>query len=91
MRDRMRAAVLGAILAGTAGCRSGPPNPYPEDVVETFMVTCRANAPERICTCSIDRIQRRFTLEEFRAFEQRIVQGELPKELIDATADCRGR
>jgi hypothetical protein len=89
MRKRIRAAVLGAVLAGGAGCGGGPPNPYPDEVVDNFVTACRANAPEKVCTCAIDRIQRRFTLDEFRAFEQRLAQGETPKELVDAVADCR--
>jgi hypothetical protein len=80
--------VTGVVMA--AGCKGGPPNPYPEDVVRNFVTACRSNAAESVCECAIDRIQRRFTLDEFKAFEDRMARGETPKELIDAVADCRG-
>jgi hypothetical protein len=69
----------------------GPPNPYPPDVVETFVTSCRANADERVCRCAIDHIQRRYSLDEFRAFEERIGKGETVKEMIDTVADCVGK
>jgi hypothetical protein len=83
--------ILGTGVAIGAACKGGPPNPYPEDVVANFVTACRTNAAESICTCAIDKIQRRFTLDEFRGFEQRMAQGQSPKELIDSVAECRGR
>jgi hypothetical protein len=88
---RRQLVLLGVVLATGTGCKGGPPNPYPDDVVDNFVSACRANAAERVCTCAIDRIQRRFTLDEFRAFEERMAQGETPKELVDSVADCQGR
>jgi hypothetical protein len=88
---RLHVLALGTGMAVVAGCKGGPPNPYPEDVVRNFVTACRTNAPERTCECAIDKIQRRFTLDEFRAFEERMAQGEAPKELVDSVADCRGR
>lgn len=73
------------------GCRSGPPNPYPTEIVEAFVAACKANAAESVCRCAIDHIQRRFSLDEYLAFEKRIAQSEVSKELVDATAECRGR
>ena len=88
---RRYCAILGTGVAIAAACKGGPPNPYPEDVVTNFVTACRTNAAESICTCAIDKIQRRFTLDEFRGFEQRMAQGASPKELIDSVAECRGR
>jgi hypothetical protein len=82
---------LGLVFLVLCGCRGGPPNPYPSEVVETFVASCRTNAPESVCRCAIDRIQRRWTLEEFKAFEARMADGEVPKELVDTAAECRGR
>jgi hypothetical protein len=71
------------------GCGGGPPTPYPAEVVEAFVVSCRTKADEAVCRCSIDRIQRRWSLDEFKAFEARVAKGEVPKELVDSVADCR--
>jgi hypothetical protein len=82
---------LGALVLALWGCRGGPPNPYPSEVVETFVASCRTNAAESVCRCAIDRIQRRWSLDEFRAFEARMADGAAPKELVDTAAECRGR
>ena len=36
-------------------------------------------------------LQKRFSLDQYLAFEKRIEQNDTPKELVDATAECRGR
>ena len=81
-------AIAGSTLFG---CSSGRAAPYPTEIVEAFVTACKANAPESLCRCAIDTIQRRFSLDEYLAFAERITQKEVPKELADATAECRGR
>jgi hypothetical protein len=81
----------GLALLAIASCGGGPPNPYPDDVVKNFVDSCRTRAAESVCTCAIDKIQRRWTLDEFKALEARLAQGEMPKELVDTVADCAGR
>lgn len=90
MRPGWRRGSLVLLLA-VWGCRGGPPNPYPSEVVETFVGSCRTRAEETICRCAIDRIQRRWSLEEFKAFEARMGGGDIPKELVDTVADCQAR
>ena len=87
-RHRVRVAAL-VLLA--AGCGGSPPNPYPQEVVDNFVTSCRTHAEERVCQCAIDRIQRRFSLDEFLAFEERIAQGEIVKDVMDTVTDCVGR
>jgi hypothetical protein len=70
---------------------SAPPTRYPSEIVEAFVAACKTNAEESLCRCAIDRIQRKFSLDEYLAFENRIAHREVPKELADATAECRGR
>jgi hypothetical protein len=86
-----RAIGVGLALLAAQGCGGGPPNPYPSEVVETFVASCRTRVGESVCRCAIDRIQRRWSLDEFKAFETRMAQGEVPKELVDSVADCQGR
>jgi len=70
---------------------SAPPSAYPSEIVEAFVAACKINAEESLCRCAIDRIQRKFSLDEYLAFENRITHREVPKELADAVAECRGR
>jgi hypothetical protein len=87
----------GAILAGlvvvgllflAAACGGGPPNPYPAEMVENFVASCRTRTDETVCRCSIDRIQRRYSVEEFKAFEARMSNGHVVPELLDTVAEC---
>jgi hypothetical protein len=80
---------VGLVLLALSGCRGGPPNPYPPEVVEAFVASCRTKADESICRCAIDRIQRRWSLDEFKAFEARLAHGDVPKELVDSVDGCK--
>jgi hypothetical protein len=80
---------VGLVLLALSGCRGGPPNPYPPEVVEAFVASCRTKADESICRCAIDRIQRRWSLDEFKAFEARLADGDVPKELVDSVDGCK--
>jgi hypothetical protein len=91
MRGRGGAAIGAGLVLLAAGCGGGPPNPYPPEVVDTFVASCRSHSEEAVCRCAIDRIQRRYSLDEFRAFEARIAKGEAVKELIDTVSDCVGK
>jgi hypothetical protein len=84
---RKRAAVSVVLLAAACG---RPVDVYPPDVVANFMATCQKRSPQPVCRCAIDALQRRVTLEQFQAFEAKIRGGELPKEIVDAVAQCRG-
>lgn len=88
----MRRLLLLASLVLAAACEQAIERPYPDAVVEAFMTSCRAQRGATLasCTCSIEKIQRTFTLEQFRAFEQQLAQGHPPGELFDAIAECRG-
>lgn len=88
----MTRRLLLAALVLLAACKPAIENPYPPEVVETFMASCREQrgATMASCSCSIDKLQRAFTLEEFRAFELRLAAGQIPKEMLDAVAECQG-
>jgi hypothetical protein len=79
--------VLLAVLGVACGERGG--RVYPADVVEHFMRGCTANASRATCGCALAALERRFTLDEFRAFEARMARREVPKDVVDAVASCR--
>jgi hypothetical protein len=62
---------------------------YPPDVVENFITSCSERGDARACRCTMDAIRRRFTIDEYRAFEARIVRKDVPRELLAALEDCR--
>jgi hypothetical protein len=85
-------AALSLLLAGLAACSQPAEHRYPDEVVEAFMASCNAQRGTTVagCACSIDKLQRAFTLEQFHAFEQQLAKGETPKEMFDVIAECRG-
>jgi len=86
----VRARLL-ALLVLAAACRDRG-HPYPPEVVENFLRACIATGgSEAACQCSLDAVRRRYTIDEYRAIEQRVARGEVLPELANLTADCRGR
>jgi hypothetical protein len=84
---RFRTASL-LILLALAACGGDADEPYPPDLVTNFLKSCQVKGTKVGCECAIDRIQRKFTLDEFKAFEARMAKGEAPPELMNAIADC---
>jgi hypothetical protein len=78
---------LGSVVLAAACARHE--DVYPPDVVRNFLTACVPRADERICRCALDALQRRFSLEQFRAFEARMRAGDMPKEMLDAVTGCR--
>jgi hypothetical protein len=64
-------------------------NSYPPDVVKNFVDSCKQRSSERTCACAIRAIQRRYTLEQFMAFEAEMRQGRVPGEMMEVVADCQ--
>ena len=74
---------------------------YPPDVADGFLASCIAKLPAgqeqnrdlfaASCRCMLDRIQEKYTLEEFKALEKRMADGSgnVQEELGPIVADCR--
>ncbi len=88
-RSIARCLPLLAVVA--VACGGDPPtvHQYPKEIVDNFIKSCRERGDEANCRCAIDRLQNTFTLEQFQAMEARLAKGEVPKEMVDAVADCR--
>jgi hypothetical protein len=77
-----------AVLLATACSRRG--NDYPPEVVANFLRACRSRASEGSCRCSLEKIQQRYTADEYRALEGSVAATrQAPKELLDIIAACR--
>ena len=67
----------------------GQMDAYPPEMIQNFLTSCEARGDRRSCRCTIDAIRRRFTVDEYRAFEGRVAKGEVPGELLAVVDDCR--
>ncbi|MBE9127509.1 MULTISPECIES: hypothetical protein [unclassified Coleofasciculus] len=73
-------------------------NKYPPQVVTNYMRGCQQSAvngglseaqAERVCACTINRFQARFTIEQFRELLQRAREtGGQPQELVEIGQAC---
>lgn len=65
---------------------------WPDDVQENFMNSCTFLGDDAICECALDRLQDRYSLEEFNRLEVRTrTNRQLPSAVTDIIADCRLR
>lgn len=93
----MRAFGIGCCLAVLASCTSG----WPEENVLVFKQSCLAKAkttspaaPEAAlaayCNCTAERLQKRYSFEEFTEQEARMAaSGQIPAEVQDVVGECR--
>ena len=71
-------------------------NEYPPKVVKAFVDSCKKTAEKpKACPCLAEKIQERFTHEEFMEEEKIIASGKPSKTLLDfmkkAIPECGGR
>ncbi len=90
MSKLLRLAIL---LVAPASCGGGSSHKYPSQVRDNFMKSCGApsggSAPaDKVCVCSFDAIQKKYTVKQFAAIEDKISQGGSPEELISIVNKC---
>lgn len=78
--------------APTAG-NSNSARAYPQETVDAFLKSCEGAGSDRtFCTCVFEKVQAKYTLEEFAAVEEQIQSGEPSKEFVEfsekARAEC---
>ncbi|MEC4894420.1 MAG: hypothetical protein SAL07_13915 [Oscillatoria sp. PMC 1051.18] len=72
-------------------------NTYPQELVEVFTQSCVTSAVDSglteqpaqfICSCSIQKFQNRYTLEEFIELTQQTPAGTIPEVFTEITSSC---
>ena len=88
-----------AALALLAGCGARWPEENRDAFTRNCLATARKNKPQApeqalvdYCDCAADGLQRRYTLEQFEAIEQRSMREKKPAtELIEVVEECARR
>jgi hypothetical protein len=64
---------------------------YPADVTQNFMNSCQmtSGGNQEICSCLLDKIQKKYTYEEFSAIEVKMQAGQTPSDFLDFFAKVR--
>ena len=75
---------------GLIGCSKK--NDYPAEVVTNFMNSCMSSGGSAdSCSCTLNKVQAKFTFAEFTALEQQIVAGnaEATQKIVSLGESCR--
>jgi len=88
--------IFGAILFASFILTSCGPkkNDYPADVIQNFMNSCQSTSDgdQKLCSCLLDKIQEKYTFEEFLAIDAKMQAGQTPSEFLDfvgkASVEC---
>ncbi|MEQ9670799.1 hypothetical protein [Coleofasciculus sp. G2-EDA-02] len=69
-----------------------PTNAYPPEIVQIYLENCVGDRPEEIrafCTCTIEKIQETYTLDEFIEIGQELQDGQPePEEFRQIITSC---
>lgn len=66
-------------------------NEYPAAAAENFVKSCAASSDgkQELCLCVLDKIQQKYTYEEFSRMEEEMQAGETPTEFLDFMEEAR--
>ena len=63
---------------------------YPENVVQEFLKSCEAaGSDSTFCRCVLDKVQAKYTLEEFSVIESKMNAGQTPEEFVEFSGKVR--
>jgi hypothetical protein len=63
---------------------------YPQETVDAFLKSCEtAGSDKAFCGCVLDKLQARYTHEEFQVIEDEIQAGEPSSEFVEFSENAR--
>jgi hypothetical protein len=88
----MKTLVLSIALALLSpACKERDHYYYPPFVVQNFMNQCvTSGSSQEVCSCALERVQRKFSLEEYNLMEMKTVGEKAPPdEFLRTISACR--
>ena len=65
---------------------------YPQAVANEFLRSCQAAGSEaKFCACVFDKVQNKYSFEEFSVIEAKISAGTPPEEFVEFTGRARAQ
>lgn len=69
---------------------NGASGEYPQEVKDAFLSSCvGAGSDAMFCACVLDKVQKKYSLEEFTAIESKLKAGSPPQEFVEFTGKAR--
>ena len=77
-------------VTNTAAANSNGSREYPEETEDAFLDSCEdAGGTEPFCTCVFEKVEEKYTFEEFSVIESKLVAGTPPEEFVEFTGKAR--
>ena len=71
-------------------CNTDKKNEYPSTVTQNFMNSCVTNGGnQEMCGCLLDKVQVKYSFEEFSSIEVRMLAGQTPPDFLDFIGKSR--
>jgi len=76
------------LFAGCASLATKNENGYPPKVVENIITGCeKTSAVPKICPCLAEKVQKKFSYEEFVKIEKAMEKGNTPEEFTEVAQE----
>lgn len=63
---------------------------YPQSVADKFLESCEgAGSKPEFCACVFEKIQQKYTFEEFSVIESKLVAGQPPADFVEFSGKAR--
>jgi hypothetical protein len=67
-----------------------PNGPYPQEVADEFLSSCEeAGSDAAFCKCMLEKVQAKYSFEEFSVIEAKLTAGKPPDEFIEFSGKAR--
>jgi hypothetical protein len=81
------------VNSGSSNKSADGKNEYPQEVADAFVKSCQGSgAKAEVCSCMLDKMQHKYTFEEFTVIETKMRAGRTPDDVLEfmgkARAEC---
>ena len=78
--------------SGNTGSDPAAKGPYPKEVADEFVKSCiGAGSNAKFCACMLEKVQDKYSLEEFSVIESKIDAGTPPEEFVEFSGKARAQ
>lgn len=79
-----------SVSANAPADNSAVARSYPKSAADAFLESCEnAGSDGAFCTCVFQKVQAKYTFEEFSVIESKLVAGTPPEEFVEFTGKAR--
>jgi hypothetical protein len=78
------------VANSASAANSNTSGAYPQSAKDAFLNSCEeAGSDQAFCNCVFEKVQAKYTFEEFSVIESKIVAGTPPEDFVEFTGKAR--